>query len=78
MIWSVRGAVTGVQDVATDATLREKIAVVGGMLRLQYGVEGSFRRVDHPEPYYRNDERVYRCGGITLIARPFTIDAPEV
>lgn len=76
VIWSVRGVVAGVNDVATDETLRDKIKAVGDTLRAVYHVDGDFRRVEHPEAYYRDDERVYRCGGITLIARPFMVEAP--
>lgn len=74
VVWSTHGAVTGVQDVATDETLRETVRAVGDALRDVYHVDGAFHRVLVPEPYYRHDERVYRCGGITLIARPFTVE----
>lgn len=69
----------GVYGVATDATLASVVRAAGGSLRSAYKVDGGqFTVVANKEPYYRDDERVYRNGWLTVVARPFTLPEAEV
>jgi len=72
VLWFTHGVTTGVLDCCHD--LAAGRARAGAHLREVYRLDGVFVRVASPEPYFRDDERVYRCGGTTLVARPFTID----
>ncbi len=75
VLWYTWGTVTGVLDCVPDDGLAAGLSRAGAELRRTYQIDdaGRFTRVRSPEPYFRNDERVYRDGGITLIARPFTL-----
>lgn len=76
VLWYTHGSVTGVLDCVADDDLAAGLQRAGERLRRSYNaLNGRFSRVRTPEPYFRNDERVYRDGGLTLIARPFTIGA---
>jgi hypothetical protein len=77
VLWYTTGPVTGVLDAVSDDDLRSAIHRAGDELRARHEVEGVFVRVDRPEAYWRHDERVYRCGSLTIIARPFTVAAQE-
>lgn len=78
VIYSDRGMnKTTVQAVATDTTLTDTIRAVGDELRRVYDVHGRFTKVTSPEPYFRDDERVYRCAWLTVVARPFTVEVHE-
>lgn len=74
VLWYDAGFVRGVLDVAADAGLQSSMRAAGTALRKTYDVAGEFRKVEQAEPYYRQDERVYRCGWLTLVARPFELE----
>lgn len=67
----------GVHTAATDDQLRNAIARAGDELRTRYGLHGQFTKVESPEPYYRDDERVFRCAWLTVVARPFNLEVPD-
>lgn len=68
----------GVFGIATDASLAATVRAAGADLRARYKVEGGqFTVVTNKEPYYRDDERVYRNGWMTIIVRPFELGDPE-
>lgn len=78
VLWYTNGPVTGVLACVPDEGLARGLQSAGAELRRTYEVSGGrFARVRSPEPYFRPDERVYRDGGLTLIARPFTLPDPS-
>jgi len=74
VLWYTHGFTVGVLDCAADADLAAGLKRAGDELRRAYGLgEGRFQRVRQHEPSFRDDERLYRLGGATIIARPFMV-----
>lgn len=67
----------GLLGVVNDEELRPGLRICGGDLRKRFDVEEKFRKVDHPEPYYQRDDRVYRARFVTMWARPFEVEVAE-
>lgn len=69
----------GILGVVSDEDLRDGLREKADtLLRIHQCVAGQpFTRVQHPEPYYQDNDRVYRCGWLTLWARPFEVEVPE-
>jgi hypothetical protein len=77
VLWYTTGFVTGVLGCVADEGLGRALQSAGAELRrAQNIVGGGFTRVRNPEAAYRDDERVFRNGAVTLIARPFTVEVP--